>query len=223
MREGKSKPAGIARDHLSCPQQFSPVIAIACIAERAQPLVRMRLQDCRSRAHDFSPFASQVSGSSDQLKAAMRSRKACGLGKCSLSGSLFCAIDIDHGPLLALPVPYPTWRGGEHRTCHQVVLKERAERLHGPVIKGCQKTGKRGGMRQVRSPKKRHEQFGKREEALVKSRESSFPAHGVAKEHHDKINHLVVPHTSACKPHPLLDGFLQTQLAEHMSQHGYFC
>jgi len=85
------------------------------------------------------------------------------------------------------------------------------------VIKGRQKAGKRGRMRQVRSSKQRHERLGKREEALIKSFEGSFPAHGVAKEHHDKINHLVVPHPRARKPHPLLNGFLQTQLAEHMS------
>src|SRR6266566_5050339 len=147
----------------------------------------------------------------------MRSRKVCCLGKCSLSRSLFCSIDIYHDPMLALPVPYPTWRGGEHRSCHQVFLKERAERFNGPLIKGCQKAGKRCRMRQVRSPKKRHERFGKREESLIKGREGLFPTHGVAKEHHDKINHLVVSHTSACKPYPLLDGFLETQLAEHMS------
>jgi hypothetical protein len=89
------------------------------------------------------------------------------------------------------------------------------------VIKGRQKAGQRGGMRQVRSPKQRHERLGKWEEALIKSREGGFPAHGVTKQHHHKINHLVVSHTSARKPHPLLDGFLQTQLAEHMSQHGH--
>ncbi len=160
-------------------------------------------------------------GAEDQIKAAMRSRKICCLGKGSLSGSLFCSIDVYHCPMLALPVPHPTWRGGERRSCYQIFLKERAEGLHGPVIKGCKKAGKRCGMRQVRSPKKRHERFGKREEALIKSFEGSFPAHGVAKEHHDKINHLVVPHTSARKPHSLLDGFLQTQLAEHMSQNGH--
>ena len=39
-------------------------------------------------------------------------------------------------------------------------------------------------MRQVRSPKQRHERFGKREESLIKGREGLFPTHGVAKEHH---------------------------------------
>src|SRR6266704_722965 len=215
--EGKRKRAGIAADHRSGSQQFTPVIAIACISETGQPLMGMRLEHGGSRAHDFSPLASQVPGSSDQIKATMRSRKVCCLGKCSLSGSLFCSIDIYHDPMLALPIPYPTWRGGEHRSCNQVFLKERAERFNGPLIKGGQKAGKRCRMRQVRSPKKRHERFGKREESLIKGREGLFPTHGVAKEHHDKINHLVVSHTSACKPYPLLDGFLETQLAEHMS------
>ena len=90
------------------------------------------------------------------------------------------------------------------------------------MIKGRQKAGQRGGMRQVRSPKQRHERLGKRKKSLMKGLQSSFPAHGVAEEHHDKINHLIVPHTSARKPHALLDGTLQTQLAEHMSQNGHF-
>src|SRR5712692_1263910 len=69
--ERKRKRAGIAADHRSGSPQFPPVIPIAGVAERAQPLVRMRLQNRRSRAGDFSPFASQVCGSRDQLKAAM--------------------------------------------------------------------------------------------------------------------------------------------------------
>ncbi len=182
----------------------------------------MRLEYGGSRAHDFSPLASQVPGSRDQIKAAMRSRKICCLGKGPKASSLFCSIDIYHCPMLTLSVPHPTWWGGEHWSCHQIVLKECAERLHGPLIKGRQKAGKRCRMRQVRSPKKRHERLSKRKEALIKGRKGSFPAHGVANEHHDKIDHLVVPHPSARKPHPLLDSFLQTQLAEHMSQNGYF-
>ena len=91
------------------------------------------------------------------------------------------------------------------------------------MIKGGKKAGKRCRMRQVRSPKKRHERLGKRKEPLIKSLEALFPTHAIAKEHHHKVNDLVVPHASACKPHALLDGFLETQLAEHMSQHGHLC
>src|SRR5437016_2215588 len=107
--EGKGKRAGIAADHRSGSQQFPPVIAIAGVAERAQPLVRMRLQDRRSRAYDFSPFASQVAGSRDQLKAAMGRRKVCGLGKCPKASCLFCSIDIYHGPMASQAIPHPTW------------------------------------------------------------------------------------------------------------------
>src|SRR5450631_3326122 len=48
------------------------------------------------------------------------------------------------------------------------------------------------------------------------------PRRRVAHEHHDKINNLVAPHTSASKSHALLDGFLQAEPIEHMSQNGYF-
>ncbi len=56
----------------------------------------------------------------------------------------------------------------------------------------------------------------------MKGLQGSFSAHGVAQQHHDKINHLVVPHPSARKAHSLLDGFLEAKLAEHMSQNGHF-
>ena len=82
VAEGKRKRAGIALDRCSGSQQFPPVITSACVAERAQPLVRMRLQDRRSRAGDFSPFASQVAGSCNQLKAAMGQRQVCGSARC---------------------------------------------------------------------------------------------------------------------------------------------
>src|SRR5438876_12188645 len=69
--EGKRERGGIALDHRSGSPQFSPVIAIARVSERPQPLVRMRLEYRRSRARDFSTLASQVRGSRDQIKAAM--------------------------------------------------------------------------------------------------------------------------------------------------------
>ena len=122
--EGKRKRAGIAADHRSGSQQFTPVITIAGVAERAQPLVRMRLQNRRSRACDFSPFASQVAGRRDQLKAAMGRRKVCGLGKCSLPDCLFGAIDIHHGPMASQAIPHPTrWRS-ERRSRHQIAPRK---------------------------------------------------------------------------------------------------
>ncbi len=77
-------------------------------------------------------------------------------------------------------------------------------------------------MRQLCSAKKRHERGGKQKQSLIKGLEGLFPAHGVANEHHNKINHLVVTHTSTSKAHSLLDGFLQAKAVEHMSQNGYF-
>jgi len=222
VAEGKRKRAGIALDRCSGSQQFPPVIASAGVAERAQPLVRMRLQDRRSRAGDFSPFASQVAGSCDQLKAAMGQRQVCALGKCPKAHCLFCAIDIHHGPLATLPIPHPTSWGSERRSRHQIFLKEYAQCLHRCLLKGREIAGKRRRMRQVCSAKQRHERLGKRKESVIKGLQRAFPAHGVAKEHHHKINHFVVPHTGPRKPHALLDGFLQAQLAEYMRQHGHF-
>lgn len=77
-------------------------------------------------------------------------------------------------------------------------------------------------MRDVRSPKKCPERASKRREPLSKCIEGSFPTHGIAAEHHDKINHLVVPHPSARKAHALLDGFLEAEPVEHMRHDSHF-
>src|ERR1022692_126525 len=128
----------------------------------------MSLQNRCSRACDFSALASQVAGCTDQVKAAMRCRKVGSLRKCSLSGCLLCAIDIHHGPLLALSIPHSSRRGSEYRSCHQIFLKECAQRLHGRLIQGCKKAGKGCRMRQLRSPEKCHERVGKRKKSLIK-------------------------------------------------------
>src|SRR5260370_3729940 len=101
-------------------------------------------------------------------------------------------------------------------------MKEVAQRLDPYLIKGREIAGKGSRMRQVCSPKQCHERLGKRKQSLIKGLERSFPAHGVATEHDDKINHFVVPHPSTCKAHALLDGFLAAQLAEHMRHNGHF-
>jgi len=67
-----------------------------------------------------------------------------------------------------------------------------------------------------------HERLGERKESFIKGRDGSFSAHGVAHEHHDKINDLVVSHTSASKLHSLLNSFLQATVAQHMSQNRHF-
>ena len=44
LGEGQRQRCGIARDHFSCPQQFTAIIAISRASEGGQPLMRMCLQ-----------------------------------------------------------------------------------------------------------------------------------------------------------------------------------
>jgi hypothetical protein len=76
-------------------------------------------------------------------------------------------------------------------------------------------------MRQVGSPTQCHERLGKGKESVRQGLPGSFPTHGVADEHDHKINHFVVPHTSACGWYALLDGFLEAQLAEYLRHNGH--
>jgi hypothetical protein len=177
----------------------------------------MRLQNGGSRSRYFSALASKIAGSTHLVKSAMRRRKVWRLRKRSLSGCLFCSIDIHHCPMRSQAVPHPTWWGSERRSCHKIFLRRACAAPPHLLDQARKKAGKRRGMRQVHSPKKCHERLGKRKESLRKGLQGSFSAYGVAHEHHDKINHLVVTHTSASKPHSLLDGFLEAKLAEHMS------
>jgi len=64
----------IALDGCHRAAQFSTVIAVACAAERPQPLVRMRLQHRRARPNDLPAFASGVARLTDSAQAAMGSR-----------------------------------------------------------------------------------------------------------------------------------------------------
>src|SRR5205807_8935738 len=98
--------AGMTLDGGFGSQPFPSVVGIACVSKCRKPVVRMGLQDRRSRACDFSTLAPQVAGNCDQITAAMRRRKVWRLRKGPLSGCLFGCIDIDHGPMLALPVPH---------------------------------------------------------------------------------------------------------------------
>ena len=164
--EGKGERCGIRRDYRSRTQQFSPVIPIACIAKGPKPLMGMGLSYGRPRSHDFSTLASLIPGSTDLIKAAMRGWQLRRLRKRTLPGYLSGSIDIHHSPVASLSVPHaPRWRT-KRRSCHQIFLKERSQRLHRGLIKGCKKAREGRRVRQVCSAKKRHERPCKRSNSL---------------------------------------------------------
>lgn len=90
----------------------------------------MRLEYNRTRADDFSSFASLIARCAYLIKTTMRNRQGFGLRQCSLTGRLPGPIHVDHEPLSACSVK-------------QVLLKECAQDFHRRLIKGRKKAGQR--------------------------------------------------------------------------------
>src|SRR5947209_2614746 len=92
----KGKLCGIAGAHLDSPQQFASIIPIAWPTNRAQKLMRMRLEHDRAGAHYFAPFAPLIARRADSLETAMRGGQRLQLRQRTLAGGLSGPVHIDH-------------------------------------------------------------------------------------------------------------------------------
>ena len=88
-----------------CSTQFCPVFAIARISKSADPLMRMSLQYCGARSHDFSTFAPGVARGADGAQATLGRGSIWRLWQGSLAGGLTCAINVEDNPPTSLSVP----------------------------------------------------------------------------------------------------------------------
>src|SRR6266566_5524549 len=92
-------------DHSHRPAQFLSVLSIAWIAETAEPLMGMRLQDGGTGTDNFPPLASGVARSTDIMQTALRGRPIGGHWQSTLTGGLACAIDIENQKVGCSPGP----------------------------------------------------------------------------------------------------------------------
>src|SRR2546428_3693331 len=74
-------------------------------------------------------------------------------------------------------------------------------------------------MRQSMALEEGHEGGGKGGESVIKRHECWLSTHGISKEHHHKINHLIGAESRACKTHLFLDAGEQTRLREELCHH----
>jgi hypothetical protein len=181
----------------------------------------MFLKHNSTSTNDFSSFPSSVAWCAHLIKPAIGSRQGVCLRQRALTSCLSGPIHIDHDPLPTGSVKQAT-RRGKRRSCKQVFLKERAERFHWWPIQGRKKAGQSGAMRQPISAKQGHERRGPRSQPFVKRLESWLTGKGIANQHGNKIDQIVMAEASAGKAHLILDRFQDTGVREYLSKRGHF-
>src|SRR5258706_1128047 len=135
----------------------------------------------------------------------MRSGKLWRVRQCPLPCGLPGSVYIDDQPWLSLPIPDAAWRGGEWRSSDQIFLKHSAQRFHGWLIQGRQKTAERRAMGETLTTKQRHESARKRHESRVKGFECGFSGEDVADEDGDKVNDVIRSEAWTSKADSFLD------------------
>jgi hypothetical protein len=127
-------------------------------------------------------------------------------GKAAYAGSLPCAIDIEHQPIISLPIPQsPRLLLLLQRSGQQVFQKKRAESLDCGLVERCEKAGKRRAMRQSVPIKQGHERVGERLQALIERFEGAFATDRIAQQHGHKVDEIIVSEAAARKAHALLN------------------
>jgi len=138
-----------------------------------------------------------------------------------LAGSLPGTIHIDDDPGFACPVEHTT--GGNKRvSSQQILLKARAQGFHRWLIESGKKAGERRAMRQLVSAKESHERRSPGSEPLVKRLQCRFTQKGIANQHRDKIDQVILAKASAGETHLFLNELKPTSMQEHLGKDRHF-
>src|SRR5258708_3536107 len=117
--------------------------------------MRMRLEQDRAGADDFSPLAPLIAWRADLVKTTMRRRQNFRLREGPVAGGGPRSNPHDRQALPSRPNEQ-TGRGGKRFARKENLLKARPESLHWRVGKGRKKTRKGRTMGQTISPKQGH-------------------------------------------------------------------
>jgi hypothetical protein len=77
-------------------------------------------------------------------------------------------------------------------------------------------------MRQLVSTEQGHERLSKWQQPFVKRQQSRFARKGIADQHSDKIDHIVVAKAGAGETHPVLDCVEDSRMCENLRKGGHF-
>lgn len=222
LGERKRKGGRVTGDGLNGAFQFSAIVSIPWSRIGTHPLMPMSLENGGPRTQHFSALAPPIARSRNLLKTTMRLWQGLPLRQRPLTRCLPGSIHIHDHKLLAHTIPQAT-RGSERLSRHQILLKERPQRLHRRLIKGRKISSERRAVWQAIWPKERHKCACKRQASLVIRLEGGFAAQDIADKHDDKIDHIVVTEPRSGKADALLDRFQDANMGEQLSDSTHFC
>src|SRR5439155_23623768 len=108
--------------------------------------------------------------------------------------------------------------GRERGAGKQILEKEGPQSFNRCLIKGGKKAGEGRTVRQLITTKEGHKRFHKWGEAFIKGLQCGFARNGVADEHDDKIDEVVLPKARTGEAHLVLDGLEHPRMREHLSK-----
>src|SRR6266849_10157590 len=189
-----------------CPTQFLPVVTVPWVAEAAEPLMAMGLQDRAACADHFPTLAPSVAGGTEGTHARLRLRPILCPGQSALAGCLARAINVEDDPLFACSINKGACLSLViQRAREQIGEKERAQGFCGSPGEAGKKARERRAGGQSLSVEQGHEGLRKRQELLIEFLQRAFAEDFVAEEYGKKIDDFVVPET-ASQAHLRADG-----------------
>src|SRR6266480_315295 len=206
-----------------CATQFLPVVTVAWVAEAAEPLVGMGLQDRAARADHFPALAPGVAGGTEGTQATLRLRPVLCPGQSALAGCLARAINVEDDPLVACSIN----KGAclslvVQRAREQIGEKERAQGFCGSPGEAGKKARERRAGGQLVASEERHEGRCPGSQPLVKLLQGAFATDGIAQEYGEKVDHFVVSEAAARKAHLRGDGVEDAKCAKMLDDEHHF-
>src|SRR5512135_3432846 len=190
----------VGADGLDPLAQFLAIHPVPFVAEAAEPLMTVGLQDGGAGTYHLASLTSGVARGTHRSQATLRPWQMVSAGQGTLAGRLTRAVDVEDLPLLPLPIPESrdlgvcTQRSGQH-----IGQKQRAQGFDHWHRQGRQSTRESRAGGQPVSPKERHEGLGPGPQGLVESLQGALPTDGVAKENDKKVDQFIVSKASSLK------------------------
>jgi hypothetical protein len=163
-----------------------------------------------------------VSRGTDLIQAPPRGWGLWTGGQGTLASRLSRGVDIDDHQAPPPSIRQPADLLLREPVLEALVLKERSQRPHAGLLHIGEKTAQCRAVRQLLAAKERHEGIGKGRQAFEKGGEGRFGTDGIAKEHRDKIDHLVVPSPSTGEVNLFTHRIKDSTLCQVVGEQGDF-
>lgn len=125
--------------------------------------------------------------------------------RARLPGRLARGIDIDDEQALPPAIRQATSLLLGEAVREAVLLKERPQGLQAGCVDSSEEARERAAVRQLLTTKQGHEGTGKGRHPLIKGGQGPLSTDGIAKEHRQKIDHVVLTHAPSRQMHLVSD------------------